>query len=220
VLDLNEPSTSQPTESQVRLLPLFIAFSILTMSGAVLYTIWFDPSESTVRAEASERATTPMSSIPATPSGDIVKALAVRGRTIRVGDTADHIFEILKPEDVVSNEVWPDPAIAGSQVVRKGYGIDGGKVLFLTFRRTGAGDLLPYRLATMLIAAKSAEKEAPNVLIDEPSASARDSVAPSKKLDCYELSQYGKARGDSFWVVTEAVGNAQRAGLCTWSEQD
>ncbi len=70
-------------------------------------------------------------------------SITVRGKTFRLGDIADNIFETLKPADSKSKDVVPDPSNPQSLSVTHHYNIE-GKVFSLTFARTT--DPGPYRL--------------------------------------------------------------------------
>jgi len=75
-------------------------------------------------------------------------SISVRGKTFRIGDTADNIFETLKPADSKRKEVVPDPNL---------YDIE-GKMFCLTFARTT--DPGPYRL--IQISTSSQQKKVSN----------------------------------------------------------
>jgi len=70
-------------------------------------------------------------------------SISVRGKTFRIGDTADNIFETLKPADSKGKDVVPDPSNPQSLSVTHHYDIE-GKAFSLTFARTT--DPGPYRL--------------------------------------------------------------------------
>ena len=72
-----------------------------------------------------------------------VNSIKVRGKTIKIGDTADDIFETLKLADSKKRDVMPDPTNPQSLLVIHHYEIE-GKSYALTFARTT--DPGPYRL--------------------------------------------------------------------------
>lgn len=72
-----------------------------------------------------------------------VDSIKVLGKTIRIGDTADNIFETLKPADSKKKDVGPDPNNPRSLLVTHHYEAE-GKSFSLTFSRTT--DPGPYRL--------------------------------------------------------------------------
>ena len=75
-------------------------------------------------------------------------SINVRGKTFRIGDTADNIFETLKPADSKRKEVAPDPKNPQSLLVTHHYDIE-GKLFSLMFARTT--DSGPYRLIQISI---------------------------------------------------------------------
>lgn len=80
-------------------------------------------------------------------------SISIRGKTIRIGDTADSTFETLKPNDSKKKDIEPDPTNPRSLVVTHYYEVD-GKAFSLSFARTT--DPGPYRL--IRISASSPEK--------------------------------------------------------------
>ena len=84
-------------------------------------------------------------------------SISVRGKTFRIGDTADNIFETLKPADSKRKEVVPDPKNLQSLLVTHHYDIE-GKMFSLTFARTT--DPGPYRL--IQISTSSQKKKVSN----------------------------------------------------------
>jgi hypothetical protein len=70
-------------------------------------------------------------------------SISVRGKTFRIGDTADDVFETLKPTDTKKKDVGPDPSNPQSLLVTNHYEIE-EKSFSLTFARTS--DPGPYRL--------------------------------------------------------------------------
>ena len=72
-----------------------------------------------------------------------ISSISIRGKTIRIGDTADDIFKTLKPADSKKKDVGPDPANPGSLLVTQHYEVE-GKSFPLTLARNP--DPGPYRL--------------------------------------------------------------------------
>jgi len=83
-------------------------------------------------------------------------SIIVRGKTIRIGDTADDIFKTLKPADSKKKDVGPDPTNPRSLLVTHYYEVE-GKSFSLTFARTT--DPGPYRL--IRISPSSPQKATP-----------------------------------------------------------
>src|SRR5580658_9710958 len=77
-------------------------------------------------------------------------SLRIRGKTIRVGDTADSVFETLKPADSKNTEVRPDPSNPQSLLVTHDYEVE-GRAFSLTFARPA--DPGPYFLLRITMAA-------------------------------------------------------------------
>ena len=80
-----------------------------------------------VKKEAQVKAATPAFSADGS-------SISVRGRTFRIGDTADDIFKTLKPADSKKKDVGPDPAVPGSLLVTHHYEVEGNS-FSLTFAR-------------------------------------------------------------------------------------
>ena len=72
--------------------------------------------------------------------------IRVRGKTIRVGDSADDIFKTLEPADSSKTDVGLDPTHPGSLLVTHHYKIE-GQSFSLTFARNH--DPGPYRLVRL-----------------------------------------------------------------------
>jgi len=85
-----------------------------------------------------------------------VNSLKVRGKMIRIGDTADNIFQTLKPSDSKKKNIEPDPNNPRSLLVTHFYEVE-GKSFSLTFARTT--DPGPYRL--IRITTSSPQKATP-----------------------------------------------------------
>jgi hypothetical protein len=63
-----------------------------------------------------------------------VPALQIRGKSIKVGDTADHVFSVLKKDEMLRQDVARDPKNPNSLVLTKHYKAD-GKSFSLAFAR-------------------------------------------------------------------------------------
>lgn len=85
-----------------------------------------------------------------------INSVKVRGKTIRIGDTADDIFKTLKPTDSKKKDVGPDPKNPQSLLVTHHYEVE-GKNFSLTFARTN--DPGPYQL--IRISTSSPQKASP-----------------------------------------------------------
>jgi hypothetical protein len=92
-----------------------------------------------------------------------VDSLKVRGKTIKIGDTADDIFETLKPADSKKKDIGPDPNNPQSLLVTHQYEV-AGKSFSLTFARTT--DPGPYRL--IRISTSSPQKSIPTSSVTPP----------------------------------------------------
>jgi hypothetical protein len=80
-----------------------------------------------------------------------VASIQVRGKSIKVGDTADYVFSVLKKDEMLKQDVRPDPKNPNSLALTKYYTAD-GKSFALSFARQR--DPGPYMVT--------------NILIDEP----------------------------------------------------
>lgn len=63
-------------------------------------------------------------------------SVSVRGKIIKVGDTADNVFSVLKQADMIKQDVQPDTAYPGSLLLTKYYKTN-GTAFTLTFARQG-----------------------------------------------------------------------------------
>jgi len=63
-----------------------------------------------------------------------VASLQIRGKSIKVGDTADYVFSILKKDEMLKQDVGRDPKNANSLALTKYYKAD-GKSFSLAFAR-------------------------------------------------------------------------------------
>ena len=86
---------------------------------------------------------TPSSGLEAVAPREQAASIRVRGKTIRVGDSADDIFKTLEPADASKTDVGLDPTHPGSLLVTHHYKIE-GQSFSLTFARNH--DPGPYRL--------------------------------------------------------------------------
>jgi hypothetical protein len=77
-------------------------------------------------------------------------SIHVRGKTLRVGDSADDIFKTLEPADSSKTDVGLDPTHPGSLLVTHHYKIE-GQSFSLTFARNH--DPGPYRLVRITVTA-------------------------------------------------------------------
>jgi hypothetical protein len=77
-------------------------------------------------------------------------SVRVRGKTIRVGDSADDIFKTLEPADSSKTDVGLDSTRPGSLLVTHHYKIE-GQSFSLTFARNH--DPGPYRLVSITVTA-------------------------------------------------------------------
>lgn len=62
-------------------------------------------------------------------------SVSARGKVIKVGDTADSVFAVLKKEDMLEQDVGKDPSKPGSLLLTKRYNV-GTNDFTLTFART------------------------------------------------------------------------------------
>ena len=130
--DVETPAT--PTRTMKR---LNLAAAILGIALAAGWD-WSMP-QATARATPS-----PGSDAVAPP--DQAASIRVRGKTIRVGDSADDIFKTLEPADSSKTDVGLDPTHPGSLLVTHHYKIE-GQSFSLTFARNH--DPGPYRLVRL-----------------------------------------------------------------------
>jgi hypothetical protein len=63
-----------------------------------------------------------------------VASIQVRGKSIKVGDTADYVFSVLKKDEMLKQDVGPDPKNPNSLALTKYYTAD-GKSFALSFSR-------------------------------------------------------------------------------------
>ena len=85
---------------------------------------------------------------PETPQlPQVIREITVRGKRIKVGDLADDVFKILKPEDTLKLEIVQDANNPQSLVVTRYYRVE-GKVFALELKRSK--DPGPYRLEKII----------------------------------------------------------------------
>lgn len=72
-----------------------------------------------------------------------VNSIHVRGRIIKINNTADHVFEILKKSDMTDQVVQKDPNNPNSLLVVKNFNVN-GQIFTLYFARVS--DPGPYRV--------------------------------------------------------------------------
>jgi hypothetical protein len=90
-----------------------------------------------------------MISEPETPQiPQVIGQITVRGKRIKVGDLADDVMKILKPEDTLKLEIAHDPNHPQSLVVTRYYSVE-GKVFALELKK--AKDPGPYRLEKIIL---------------------------------------------------------------------
>lgn len=75
-------------------------------------------------------------------AGD-VDSIKVRGKIVRVNDTADEVFEILTKSDMVDQKVQKDPNNPNSLLIVKNYNVDGNRFTLYFARVQDPG---PYRV--------------------------------------------------------------------------
>jgi hypothetical protein len=142
-------------------------------------------------------------------------SISVRGKTFRIGDTADVIFQTLKPADSRSKDVGSDPANPRSLSVTHHYDIE-GKSFSLTFARII--DPGPYRLiriSTSLPQKTSPEAKLKSVAEFESSAFFKKQTLVSK--DAWNLRAGGRNHSYSFkdfenpdsWFGVELTASGQ-----------
>ena len=76
-----------------------------------------------------------------------VNILKVRGKAIRIGDTADQVFTILIKGDMVNQTVGKDPSNPNSLLVVKNYQVKGRKFTIYFARVEDPG---PYKVTKMI----------------------------------------------------------------------
>jgi hypothetical protein len=119
-----------------------------------------------------------------------VNFLKVRGKTIKIGDTADNIFQTIKPSDSKKKNIEPDPNNPRSLLVTHFCEVE-GKSFSLTFVRTT--DPGPYRLIRITTSSpqKATPAPKPRTITDfESSAFFKKQVLVSK--DAWDLRTGGR----------------------------
>lgn len=76
-----------------------------------------------------------------------VNFLKVRGKTIRIGDTADQIFTVLKKSDMVNQTVGKDSNNSNSLLIVKNYQVKGRKFTIYFARVQDPG---PYKVTKIM----------------------------------------------------------------------
>jgi len=76
-----------------------------------------------------------------------VNSLKVRGKTIRIGDTADQVFAVLKKSEMVNQTVEKDPNNPNSLLVVKNYEVKGKKFTIYFARVQEPG---PYKIIKII----------------------------------------------------------------------
>ena len=77
-----------------------------------------------------------------------VASVQVRGKRIKVGDTADYVFSVLKKDEMVKQDVGPDPKNPKSRALSKHYAADGKSFVLLFARQQDPG---PYVVTKILV---------------------------------------------------------------------
>lgn len=81
-------------------------------------------------------------------SGTEVGAIQVRGKAIKVGDTADYVFGILTKDEMVSQDVRTDPNNPNSLLVTKNFRVDGQSFTITSARVADPG---PYVVVKIIL---------------------------------------------------------------------
>lgn len=68
-----------------------------------------------------------------------VNQIQVHGQTVRVGQSADAFFSIVKPADITNQTVGSDPAVRGSLRVSKNVEVEGRQFTVVLVRRSYSG---------------------------------------------------------------------------------
>jgi hypothetical protein len=87
-------------------------------------------------------------------------SVSVRGKIIRVGDTADNVFSVLKQADMVKQDVKPDAAHPGSLFLTKYYKTNGTTFTLSFARQGGAGPYVVTKVSIDGVAAKTPKGQA------------------------------------------------------------
>ena len=125
-----------------------------------------------------------------------VNFIKVRGKTIGIGDTADDIFETIKPTDSKKKNVKPDPNNPRSLLVTHACEVE-GKSFSLTFARTT--DPGPYRLIRITTSSPQKRTPAPKpkfITDFESSAFFKKQIMQSK--DTWDLRTGGRNNSYTF----------------------
>jgi hypothetical protein len=81
------------------------------------------------------------------PSINEVNSMIIRGKTIKIGDTADYVFKILTNADLLSQNVSKDPNNPNSLLAIKNYEADGQKFTIYFSRIQDPG---PYKVVKII----------------------------------------------------------------------
>ena len=73
--------------------------------------------------------------------------VSIRGETIKIGDTSDQVFKILKDSDLMSQDISKDPKIPNSLLVVKRYEVNGQK---FTIHFSRIKDPGPYKVIKII----------------------------------------------------------------------
>ena len=133
--DMETPAAATRTTKRLNLAAVMVGIALAAGGGGSM-------PPATAPTTATARATpSPVSEAAAPP--EQATSICVRAKAIRVGDSADDIFNTLEPADSRKTDVGLDPAHPGSLLVTHHYKIE-GKTFSLTFARHH--DPGPYRL--------------------------------------------------------------------------
>jgi hypothetical protein len=136
------------------------------------------------------------------PAAAETTSIRVRGRTLRIGDTADDIFKTLKPADSKTHGVEPGATRPGNLVTHH-YEVEGTS-FSLTFARNP--DPGPYRLHRITTSSP-----------DETLPVASTVVPTEDAVDCVDLRLYAKSVNPDlgFFDLAILIDSARKAGNCT-----
>lgn len=113
-----EKEASRKKAGKILLYVLLSVFAVVLIAAVTLKLSghldrWLYPARAPVQVETSGPQSVP--------------SIEVRGVLIRKGDTADEVFQVLKQEDVVSQESRENPTIPMGAIITKRYSIEGKK---------------------------------------------------------------------------------------------
>jgi hypothetical protein len=147
----------------------FAIVAVLAIVALTVVDYGADQSPTAGRVEAEA------GSVAQKEAGADGRAIEVGGKSIRVGDTADEVFEKLQPRTSHRRISEPDPRRPGSLIVRHVYALEGQDWEFTFARQADPG---PYRLVSI---ASAPEAESSGIPYADPTAAAaidRSSMDP------------------------------------------